>query len=1009
MNIINAKFSPTAIEKAFIQRSELLEKMTRDKDKNVIFVTAPAGYGKTTLLSQFNHMTDEKVMWYHLDVFDNEIVTFMTYLSEGIARCLGKHQEDIIPFLNERINQGDIKGLVADLLNYLSQKSQDHLCIIFDDFHYLTEDLIHECIAIFIKYMPSNIRLIIASRTQPALDLDFLFTSHRFAEISIEQLKFSQAEENTFIDKIKPSHQDIYNIELIRKNNGWPFGLNLLQHAISENLVSGYEIQELYKKCFDNIFEMFDDQEFLRSTCLLEILDVEACNYIINRTDAYDTLMKMSRKGLFISKIHSGVFKYHDLFRDYLQEKVSNKKEVYEKISAYYIHRNNILEAIDYLLLSRDYDKADALLKKDQYIYVSIAYYSKIYHWEKKISTKTAYQYGSFSLIKALIALKNLDVESGRRFIENARTLFLNQKEDEGLLKADIIWVKVLRMEYKADEAYALANRIYKKIQDRPLDEKMDILSEKLYISSFLSRVDEEFIVLKNEILGIDENHIKTSEVQVFALLEYAAYLIGEYRTAMSIQAKYRDRISPLNSIIYTIRIYMVWGHLEEGKTHVLKEIDNAKRFGLNANLPELYGILAELEFHHGEYGHAEKYFKKTMECFEDKNNNLYHLSTFTYATMLAFLGRKDEALEMVSNYYPRIPKDNHLGYMMVDMMLSQMYLILKDYDLAIEYAKRAMVPSEAFGTKLYVATLSAVIATAYLAKGDERNVLKYAQTTMDLSESGYYIQDFMTFYEYYKPLYHFCIQNNIHKAFIEEIKNRVGQGLVEQEKNDSEKLYVRFFGDNIVKAGGKLVRWRTVKAKHIFYYLLYHNKTGVTKDKLMDTFFEHYDLDKANGNIRTSLTYIRKAMQDVGFEDIVWQANGRYFISDKFIATDLMRFSQCLESMKNRDEDFILSAKALSDFYKGAFCEDIDIYEFNLDKEKYFTAFQNAILKAVSLLEEKKDYKEAVNFMNILIQHQNYNESYYQKKAELYHKMGDQVMMKKTDEELWRIKEKTS
>ena len=1007
MNIINAKFSPTAIEKAFILRSELLEKMTRDKNKNVIFVTAPAGYGKTTLLSQFNHMTDEKVMWYHLDMFDNEILTFMTYLSEGIARCLGKHQEDIVPFLNERLDQGDIKGLVADLLNYLSQKSQDSLCIIFDDFHYLTEDLIHECIAVFIRYLPSNIRVIIASRTQPALDLDFLLTSHRFAEISIEQLKFSQAEENTFIDKIKPNHQEIYNQELIRKNNGWPFGLNLLQHAISENLVSGYEIQELYKKCFDNIFEMFDDQEFLLSTCLLEILDVEACNYITNRTNAYETLKMMSRKGLFISKIHSGVFKYHDLFRDYLQEKVSNKKEVYEKISGYYIYRNNTLEAIDYLLLSRDYDGADALLKKGQYTYVSIAYYSKIYHWEKKISTKTAYQYGSFSLIKALIALKNLEVESGRQFIENARILFLDQKDEEGLLKADIIWVKVLRMEYKADEAYALANVIYKKIHNRPLDEKVDVLSEKLYISAFLSRVDEEFIVLKNEILSINENHIKTSEVQAFALLEYAAYLIGEYRTAMSIQAKYRDRISPLNSIIYTIRIYMVWGHLEEGKTYVLKEIDNAKRFGLNANLPELYGILAELEFHHGEYGHAEKYFKETMKCFVDKNNNLYHLSTFTYATMLAFLGRKDEALEMVSKYYPRIPKDNHLGFMMVDMMLSQMYLILKDYDLAIEHAKRAMVPSEAFGTKLYVATLSAVIATAYLAKGDERNVLKYAQTTMDLSESGYYIQDFMTFYEYYKPLYHFCLQNHIHTTFVEEIKNRVGQGLMEQETNDSEKLYVRFFGDNIVKAGGKLVRWRTVKAKHIFYYLLYHNKTGVTKDKLMDTFFEHYDLDKANGNIRTSLTYIRKAMQDVGFEDIIWQANSRYFMNDKIITTDLMHFNQHIEDLNNTDEDLILSAKALSNIYKGAFCEDIDIYEFNLEKEKYYNTFQNVILKAISLLEEKKDHKEAINFMNILIQHQNYNESYYQKKAELYRKMGDQVMMKKTEEELWRMKEK--
>lgn len=1007
MNIINAKFSPTTIDKSHIKRTELLEEMIRDKNKNVVFITAPAGYGKTTLLSQYSQMTDEKVMWYHLDPFDDEIITFMTYFTEGIARCLGKHQEDIRTISNDRLNQEDYKESVADLLNYIMLKCQDNLCIIIDDFHYINKETICECLSIFIKYMPSNIRIIIASRTHPALNTDFLLTSNRILEINMERLKFSSLEERTFIDNIKPNYEAIYNQEIILKNNGWPFGLNLLQHAIRENIIEGYEIQELYKKCFDNIFEKMEDKEFLLSTCVLEILDIDACNYITDRTNAYETLIKMVHNGLFISKNHSGGYKYHDLFRDYLLEKVRNKQSIYDKIGAYYLLKEDYLEAIDYLLMAENYEEAEAILKKCQYKYVSIAYYIKIYNWEKRLSKKTALKYGSFSLIKALIALKNNHIDSGAFFTKNAMTFFTKEKDEEGLLKADILWVRVLRMQRNFEEAYALANTIYKKISAYTLDEKIDILSEKLHIASYLSKVNEEYIVLKNETAGIDECQIKPYEIQVLALFEYAAYLIGEYRTAMIIQAKYRNRISPLNSIVYTIRIYMVWGRLEEGKSHILREIDHAKRFGINASLPELYGILAELEFHRGHFGYAEKYFREAMYLFDDKNNNLLHLCVFTYTNMLAFIGRKDEALDMINKYYPKIPKDNYLAFMMADMMLCQTYLILKDYERAIEFAEKCMKPAEAFGTKLYIATLTSVMAAAYLQLEDEERAMAYAKTAMELSEHGYYIQDFITYNEFYKPLCQFCIEKGIKKAFIEEINDEVRNRIPHQEAyQDSKQLYVRFFGNNIVKAGSSLIRWRTVKAKNIFYYMLYHNQTGVTKDKLIDTFFESYDLDKANANLRTTLTYIRKVFLAEGFENIIWQSNSRYFINDKDIITDLMAFKKIMSQLEGKDFDNIQLIEALCEVYNGHFCEDIDLYEFSFEKERYYNIFEKVLLEAILKLKKDKRYKEGIELLNVLIRHQKYNEVYYTLKADLYNLLGDDVMAKRTNEEIELIRD---
>jgi two-component SAPR family response regulator len=158
---------------------------------------------------------------------------------------------------------------------------------------------------------------------------------------------------------------------------------------------------------------------------------------------------------------------------------------------------------------------------------------------------------------------------------------------------------------------------------------------------------------------------------------------------------------------------------------------------------------------------------------------------------------------------------------------------------------------------------------------------------------------------------------------------------------------------------------------------------------------------------LRTSLTYIRKALYDVGFKDMVWHTNGRYFIDTKNILTDLDCFEEIMSQIKSNHANIGLLGKSLCEVYKGAFCEDIDIYEFNLEKEKYDYKFQKAMLLTIKYFEERKDYKEAINFMNTLIQHQKHNESYYNKKAELYQLMGNESMVRQTKEEIACLKEK--
>lgn len=1005
MIVINAKFSPMIMQENFVIRTNLLNLLNKDFKKNIILINAPAGYGKSTILSQYIANTKETVMWYQIDKFDNNIHSFMNTFVEGVKRALNKKNLDMLRLTHDNLSELNLRGLVANLLNYLEQNCLEKICIIFDDFHFVSDPKIYEIVELFLHYMPPNIRVIISSRVRPEIELSHFITSDRLIEIDANTLKFSLEEEKEYLKELKmPYEIELIECDAIRKNNGWPFGLNLLKHASSEHININFDINKLYKKCFDNIFDSGKEQKFLLTTSMLEVLDIDACNFVTGENNSEQTLKKLSNKGLYITKNHDGFYKYHDLFKEYLMDKVKNKEEIYYKIAQFYISNNDILKAIDYLLLCEDYSKADLLIKENNYKYISVVYNSQLISWNSKISKIAVENYGSLCLIKSLVYIKMGNIIKGEVYLNKAKKLLEDTKDEEGLIRADIIRLRILRHinipNVDLLDVYKDAKNIYNKLSNRELIEKLDIINERLHLAVRVSKVKDELKYLRELVNEIEERNMKPWELELLGLYEYANYLMGDYKAAMETQKKYRHIISPLNSILFTLRIYVVWGQLEKGKEIVLKEIEVAKRFALSSNLAELYSILAEIEFHLGKYNSAERYFKEALSLYDKDKSNLYNLSIFTYGLFMVFLGRKDEGLELIHNYYEEVPSSKILTYMMGDMFLAQIYMIIGDYNKAIGYAEKSLPISENYNTDLYVNTLCAVIATSYIKLGNEEKAYVYAERCMELSSKHNYIQDFITFTEFYEPLFEFCLKNEIQVNFINRLISKskdINLSNVESE----DYIYVSFFGDNIVKTKGKLIRWRTTKARNIFFYVLYNNNTGVTKEKLIDTFFSKYDYDKASNNLRATMTYIRKALRKVNVDNIVKYVNGRYFINDKNIKTDISIFENIINQLKNYDFKNVELCQNLCDVYKGSFFEDIDLHEYIFIRDKYYNMFEKAVMSTVINLNNKGRYKEALNFINILISHQKFNEQYYKLKIKIYNRMGDELNALKVKEEL--------
>ncbi|WP_251037804.1 AAA family ATPase [Paenibacillus albidus] len=162
--LLNSKLRMPAVQEQTVNRPRLLELLSGGLRRRATFVTAPAGYGKTTLISQWAGQLKEAVGWVTLNERDNDLLLFWKYILEAIERaCPGFY-----PVWSEAegLRPGNYEPLMIELLNALEDWRQP-LVLILDDWHYITDPHIQESVSFFMEYLPPNLHLCFAAAGKP--------------------------------------------------------------------------------------------------------------------------------------------------------------------------------------------------------------------------------------------------------------------------------------------------------------------------------------------------------------------------------------------------------------------------------------------------------------------------------------------------------------------------------------------------------------------------------------------------------------------------------------------------------------------------------------------------------------------------------------------------------------------------------------------------------------------------------------------------------------------------
>ena len=379
LSILEQKFRIPEQRVKLADREHLLKKLTSNQHVALATIVSPAGFGKSTLMSQylkqFNQEEGIKAVWIALDASDNEANQFFSLLCHALV-YINVADKSLITRANNSSAKVDLISFSQDILNII-QKSSHQIYLLFDDFHFISEPTILAFINRLLHYCPKQLHLIISSRVQPPLELGPLYAQGLLFNLSGEELKFSLAETDSLLSEFVNESQ----LELLyRQTEGWPVVLQLLRLWYQQNpntdptrvLTNNIDTLTSYMK--EQVFEKFDlpTQNFLLKTSFLDRFDIELANYVCEIDNGAKIIAAINEhQSLVISLDEDNTsFRYHHLFSDFLQQTfvmrvgASQCNELRSKAALWFADKNHLSEAVSQCVRAKNIILATQLIAK---------------------------------------------------------------------------------------------------------------------------------------------------------------------------------------------------------------------------------------------------------------------------------------------------------------------------------------------------------------------------------------------------------------------------------------------------------------------------------------------------------------------------------------------------------------------------------------------------------------------------------------------------------------------
>ena len=434
------KLRPPRLASDLISRPRLLERL--DRLATLSLIVAPAGYGKTTLVSMWLAQVELPSAWVSLDEEDNEPALFLTSVVAAIRTLFPGFGGEI----SERI--ASLHGppsvdLMATVINELNRLEREFV-LVLDDYHVMHDPAIHQLLIQLLTHPPHTIHLVIATRHDPPMPWNLRARGY-LCEIRARDLSFTQAEAAEFLAKATERPVTLEEAgALTDQAEGWVTSLRLAA-LNARRLSSTYSWPAALNSNQRNLVEYFaaevmaylpaEASEFLIRTSILDELNGALCDFVAGDTQAGGRgaalLQRLEAEGVFVTALDDAGtwYRLHPLFRHALLRKLQETcstgeiTRLYERAAAWHEEHKLLEEAIHYALADQQIGTAVGVVQRHRHQLLDTMDFRRLERWLKQFPPSAVAAHAELLLARAWLMYVRFETLEQRDCLEQVETL----------------------------------------------------------------------------------------------------------------------------------------------------------------------------------------------------------------------------------------------------------------------------------------------------------------------------------------------------------------------------------------------------------------------------------------------------------------------------------------------------------------------------------------------------------------------------------------------------------
>jgi ATP/maltotriose-dependent transcriptional regulator MalT/DNA-binding SARP family transcriptional activator len=971
---LRTKLAPPRPAPALLLRPRLVERLAANLSRAVTLVTANAGAGKTTLVSDFVRAHAPRFVWYQLDHTDADPAVFLSYIAHGIRQFVPDFGQATLAYLRQspaEVGQRPERAVDA-LLNEALDQIEQQLVIVLDDYHHLGADsAVHAAVDRLLAYQPDVLHIIIVSREAPPLQLAKLRSQGALAMIDRNDLLFTSEETQALFNQVFGLDVTAERLaEFRERTQGWVMALQLIRQVSQRQHREGVaapDLSEILSRSERDVFDYFAEevfdfestqtQELLLRLSLHESVELDTCLRLYPDSGCSTILPSLVSRNVFITLAADAggeEYRLHPLFRDFLRRRLLSEAgragvvAEHARLADFFLRRENWEQSMRHYLEAEEFDLAARVIADRGQEWITSGALGSLVASADALPVEAMERHPRAFTYRAEVARLRGEYDKAQAMLRRATVLLQGQDDPEGEAEALQSLATIARRHGDFTLAFAFLDRAVELSDEQsPLRVKCGNTRGSCLVA--LGKWTEAEREFRAALQLAEEQHDEQYARWIVHNLGLPPMMRGDFGEALrwlrrSLPDEHDAAPMPQETLAYlnVARCHLFRGEFEACEQHLDRAMERCQLFNLLGQRAEAFETYGMLYRELGDAARAREFYERAAGDYNKAGIELASCELLDEQALLELnIGNLVAARKLIDQL---IDARRSLGDELRDRTAALTLGRVLTAQGEEEFARAELEPAFDYFRRnnLYYYEAQACIALAQcdFAMGRDVQMLERLRRALDLAaryDYEYWLRRELTAHPrlFVTPEVAELLPPDARAHLASQVALReptVVQPIQEVSPLPLADLTVNMLGHVEIFRDPKRPfaadAWTTRRAHDILCFIASRRHRRASKDTIIDTFWGETDFDVVAKNFHPTVSHIRKALNSNQSlkQNFLLYRDGDYLLSQDFAySIDIEEFDRLVaegdSARRARDQDRCVACyEAAIRLYRGEF-----------------------------------------------------------------------------------------